>query len=729
MNVEQMIRMIADKQLGTLETAWLEAIETKVPPAEMAKILEALVAEHLDLAEALATLLLEEQSGPPAETLATAKAVVAAVPVSDELRAKAAKLYETVYAQQVGPKAFDAILAASGLLSGQSPRRALRTLDTSLRLAPGTFLANRYDHVVLRVEKYNELFGEFELVDMHGGRQRLEPKALADEMDVVEPTDFRVLASHRGDELKKLLAQDTGAVLMGLCMSSGGSIDSDSLKDRLVPKYIAAGEWSGWWGKARTAAKRSPHLSLEGRNPVTISYHAGGRTLEEEFAPALAEARTPLAQLAVLEQYLRDARDRKLAAQAAFTEPILVSLAKASISYQSNRPADALAAALALDRAKSLGLPVPETGLAMPGAVLAKTAKPAQAVAGVERGDLWPAALDAMTQRPDAAAQLEALLHLTPANLLDEVTARLSACGKSGVVEQAVAEAFAEPLAHLELALWLWKGPANPPANTPGKVEMCSRMLKAMLDLQHDWDASPAQRKAVFQNLRAAFSASDFAAFRLAVSQMSEPVAETIKRQIERCAAALAESAREGMLGILRENFYNLFATRERLEAWADPNIIWTSQDSLTRREAELKLVEDVKMLENARAIGAAAAHGDLSENSEWKFALEERDMLRARVAKMQDELSRAHVLHRENVPTEIVGVGSKVSLKNVASGTEIELTFLGPWDADLQKKILSYQTPIAQQLMGHAIGDVIHLTLEGEEGDFRIERLEVAVP
>lgn len=727
MNADKMIRMIADKQLALMETAWLEAIEAKVPATDMAKVLEALAADHLDMAEALATLLLEEQPGTPVEELATAKAVIAAVPISDELRAKTAKLYEKVYAQKVGPKPFEAILAASGLLSGQSPRRALRTLDTSLRLAPGTYVANRYDHVVLRVEKYNELFGEFELVDMNGRQQRLEPKALADEMDVVEATDFRVLASHRGEELKKLLAQDAGAVLMGLCMSSGGSIDSDALKIRLVPKYIAAGDWSGWWSKARTAAKRSPHLSLEGRNPVTIFYHAGGRTLEEEFAQALVEARTPLSQLAVLEQYLRDARDRKLAVNTAFVESILVSLAKASIAYQSNRTADALAAALALDRAKSLGLSVPETGLAMPTAVLAKAAKPAEAVAGVERADLWPVALDAMAQRPDAASQLETLLHLTPANLLDEVTARLAACGKSGVVEQAVAEAYAEPLAHMELALWLWKGPATPPVNTPGKVELCSRMLKAMLDLQHDWDATPAHRKAVFQDLRAAFTASDFAAFRLAVSQMSEPVAETIKRQIERCAAALAESAREGMLAIMRENFYNLFVTRERIEAWADPNIIWTSQESLSRREAELKNVEDVKMLENARAIGAAAAHGDLSENSEWKFALEERDMLRARVAKMQDELSRAHVLHPENVPTEMVGVGSKVSLKNVTSGTEIELTFLGPWDADLQKKILSYQTPIAQQLMGHPIGDVVHLTLDGEEGDFRIERLEVA--
>ena len=43
-------------------------------------------------------------------------------------------------------------------------------------------------------------------------------------------------------------------------------------------------------------------------------------------------------------------------------------------------------------------------------------------------------------------------------------------------------------------------------------------------------------------------------------------------------------------------------------------------------------------MRANAKAIGEAAAHGDLSENSEYRFALEERDLLRARLAQLQGQ-------------------------------------------------------------------------------------------
>jgi signal transduction histidine kinase len=64
-------------------------------------------------------------------------------------------------------------------------------------------------------------------------------------------------------------------------------------------------------------------------------------------------------------------------------------------------------------------------------------------------------------------------------------------------------------------------------ANAPGKVELLSRVLKGMHDLEHDWGATkPAHRKAVFQRLRSAFAASDYASYRQAVAQM-ETVAVT----------------------------------------------------------------------------------------------------------------------------------------------------------------------------------------------------------
>lgn len=726
MNAIQLKQMIADKQLKMLESAWMEAVEENIPAAEFAAPLEALVkSDNLDLAETLAMFLLDDRmkKRTPAEALEAAKAAVSAIPLSDELRTRASGLYRTVYSQ-VAPKWLDTVMEASGLLSGQSPRRCLRTLDTCLAMQVGSFLANRYDHRVVKLGKFNELFGEFELLDADGRMTRQEPKILADEFELVDESDFRVLVTHRPDELRKLLLSSPATVLIGICMANGGSIDSNSLRDRLVPRYIASGDWSTWWSKARTAAKRSPNLSIEGRSPVTISYHSGGRSLEEEMAEAVTAAKTPLEKLAVLSSYVRDARDRKLTVNNDFVNPIIAALAQEAVTFQARRPGDALAASLAIGAVGRLNLPVSTVAYPSPEEILAQADHPAGAVAHLGEASLWPPALDALIKRPDAAHQLALLLKHTPTNLLDEVAKRMVALNAAGDIEKATAAAYGDPLAHLEFYLWLWKGPAVVPANIPSKIELLSRLLKAMHDLEHDWDAKPAHRKAVFGRIRSALSASDFAAYRAAVAQMSEPVAETIKRQIERGSIVLAESASEGMLAILKESYYNLFVTREKLDLWADPGIIWTGEEAYRRREKELKELVDVKMLENARAIGAAAAHGDLSENSEWKFALEERDMLRARVGKMQDELSIARVIHPQEISVDRVNVGTKVTLRRQSDNGVLELTFLGPWESDLEKRVYSYQTPIAQELMGKELGAAVHLKIDLEEGDYIIEKI-----
>ena len=258
MNADQMKEMIDAGQLEAVEAAWMQAIEEKQPLDAMANVLEALVkAEHLDTAETLGWALLAERTEQLSaeQALEVARAVVSAVAVSDELRGQAADLYRQVYGKD---KHFETLLKASGLLSGQSPRRAFRTLDVRLGVQPGTYLANRFDNQVIQFSRYDDGLGEFVLIDSSGKSLRLEPKKLADEFDPADAKDFRVLVRHRPEDLRQLLDADPAAVLIGICLAYGGQIDSTRLKDLLVPAHLEAQKWSGWWNRARTAAKRSP---------------------------------------------------------------------------------------------------------------------------------------------------------------------------------------------------------------------------------------------------------------------------------------------------------------------------------------------------------------------------------------------------------------------------------------------------------------------------------------
>ena len=134
-------------------------------------------------------------------------------------------------------------------------------------------------------------------------------------------------------------------------------------------------------------------------------------------------------------------------------------------------------------------------------------------------------------------------------------------------------------------------------------------------------------------------------------------------------------------------------------------------------------------MRENAKRIGEAASHGDLSENSEYRFALEERDLLRARLAQINTELAKARTLEPHQVPTDRVGVGSRVTLRNLTDGAERVMTFLGPFDVDVDRGVYNYLAPVAQKLMGTAVGRRVTLTIDGRDVEFEVVTVASGLP
>ncbi len=726
MSVKELLQSIEEGRMDTVESAWVQAVEADVPIEELATVLAALVkAEHLDTAETLGWEVLAERSEQleGAALVKVARAVVTAVAISDQLRNQAMEIYRAHYADD---EMFETFLSAAGLLSGQSPRRAFRTLDTCLAIGPDSYLANRFDHQVIRIVKYEDVLGEFEVIDAQGRTQHMEPKELADEFDPVDEGDFRVLCQHRPTQLQDLLQSNPAAALVGLCMSSGGQIDANELKERLVPTYLPKGKWSRWWTRARTAAKRNEHLSLDGR-PITVTYHPDGRSLEEELAPTVAKARMPLEFLAVLRQYVREARARKSDISTEFVGPILTGLAEQAARFAARRPADALAASLAIAAAEEMALPAPTEPFPDPADILAGAAHPAEAVADLADAALWPAALDSLGKREDAADHLTALMKLAPSALLDEVSGRLLAAGREEAVAATVSEALANPLKHFDICAWLWAGPKQTPPGMPGKVELLRRLLDVLRQIDKDWDMERGAQREMRQRVRSTLSAGNYASYKLAVGEMEEGVAATIKNSIA-LTDGLTDSVREDMIGVLRENFYGLFV-KEKVVAWLDETVLWTTDAAHRRRQAELKHLLDVKMLENANAIGAAAEHGDLSENSEWKFAMEERDLLRAQAARLQDELSRARVLDPKGISTDSVGIGCRVSVARADNeAVRVTLTLLGPWDGDVENHVYNYQTPLAQSVLGKKVGDIAAIKLDGKVSDYRIVSVESAL-
>ncbi len=144
-------------------------------------------------------------------------------------------------------------------------------------------------------------------------------------------------------------------------------------------------------------------------------------------------------------------------------------------------------------------------------------------------------------------------------------------------------------------------------------------------------------------------------------------------------------------------------STRERL---------FVSEWSLNKKREELEKLVKVELPASKIAIEAARELGDLRENSEYKMARERDELLTAQRAQLEKDIRIAEIFDFNTTPVDKVGIGSIVTLKN-ENGELHVCTILGAWDSDTEKKIYSYQTPLAQALMDKKAGDTVETNID----------------
>ncbi len=155
---------------------------------------------------------------------------------------------------------------------------------------------------------------------------------------------------------------------------------------------------------------------------------------------------------------------------------------------------------------------------------------------------------------------------------------------------------------------------------------------------------------------------------------------------------------------------------RDSKQSDQEQKVIWTTAAGLKKITARLEEIATKEMIENAKDIETARGHGDLRENSEYKFAQERRAALQRELKTLSLQLKMMRVLSKDDIDTSKVSIGTKVSLKD-QNGKEREYVILGPYDADVDKNIISEQSNLAKDLLNKKIGEKIRF----HESDWEI--------
>jgi transcription elongation factor GreA len=150
--------------------------------------------------------------------------------------------------------------------------------------------------------------------------------------------------------------------------------------------------------------------------------------------------------------------------------------------------------------------------------------------------------------------------------------------------------------------------------------------------------------------------------------------------------------------------------------------------EGLDKLKDEIEHLSTVKRREVAERIKEAREFGDISENSEYDDAKNEQAMLEARIASLEEKLRSASVIDASELDSEVVRVGSQVSVKDEGSGKSLKYTIVGSTEANPSENRLSNESPVGKALLGRKKGDSVKVTLpNGKSRELKITKIDVA--
>ena len=144
--------------------------------------------------------------------------------------------------------------------------------------------------------------------------------------------------------------------------------------------------------------------------------------------------------------------------------------------------------------------------------------------------------------------------------------------------------------------------------------------------------------------------------------------------------------------------------------------------DKLINELQELKQEKLPAVLER---LAEAKAMWDLSENFEYKSAMEDKDFINSRIAEITNLIADVEIVEREKdikKSDKVVDFGSKVTVRIEDDDKEYQVSIVGTWEIGIEDGLkISFESPLGQAIRGKRVGDTVKMRHEGGRKDVKI--------
>ncbi len=149
------------------------------------------------------------------------------------------------------------------------------------------------------------------------------------------------------------------------------------------------------------------------------------------------------------------------------------------------------------------------------------------------------------------------------------------------------------------------------------------------------------------------------------------------------------------------------------------------TKEGLNKLETELEHLKSVRREEVAERIKQAIAFGDITENSEYEDAKNEQAFIEGRILTLEKTLKNARLMEETDIRTDVVSLGSKVTLKEVKSGREVTVLLVSSVESKLKDGKISDESPVGRAILGKKVKSTVSVEAPAGTIKYKIMKVE----
>lgn len=142
-----------------------------------------------------------------------------------------------------------------------------------------------------------------------------------------------------------------------------------------------------------------------------------------------------------------------------------------------------------------------------------------------------------------------------------------------------------------------------------------------------------------------------------------------------------------------------------------------TEQD-IEKMKKEIEYRKVVVRKKRNEEVKEARAHGDLSENYEYKAAKRERGRNEGRIKYLEKMIKTANIIE-DNSQDNQVGLGKKVRIYFIEDEMEMEYEIVTTMGTDAVNNKISIESPLGKAIFHKEVGDIV--TIDSPDGEYQV--------